>query len=447
MLGLAPPVASARTIPAEYAGLPPDLTAVHFPATGHNLAGGFLRFWWEQGQIALFGLPITEEMTEGGRVVQYFERARFEYHPERRGTPYEVQLGLLGREATRGRAEPAFRPVGPLAESADRAYFEATGHTVNYAFKAYWEANAGLRNFGYPISEELQENGHAVQYFERARFEHHPEFAGAPFEVQLGHLGRQALEARGLTGATAPARADAVAWWDGLPQEVAQRLRAARQQAALDAVPAPVEPYQAAVTVPQAAIYNAPTTIGVRVGFTYERHIVHVVGSVVGEPIDDSALWLQLAAGQGFIPAAHVEAFTPPAPPRTWPGRWIDVNLTTFYATGYDGDRPLYSAIITAGRDDRTPTGIFAIQRRIDPETMDSATVGFPKGHPEYYYLPNVRYTQYITGAGHALHGNYWVHPSRFGRFSSNGCVGLLNADAAWFWQFAQVGTPVHIHF
>jgi len=31
--------------------------------------------------------------------VQYFERARFEFHPEAAGTPYEVQLGLLGAQA------------------------------------------------------------------------------------------------------------------------------------------------------------------------------------------------------------------------------------------------------------------------------------------------------------------------------------------------------------
>ena len=30
--------------------------------------------------------------------VQYFERARFEYHPEHKGTPFEVQLGLLGNQ-------------------------------------------------------------------------------------------------------------------------------------------------------------------------------------------------------------------------------------------------------------------------------------------------------------------------------------------------------------
>jgi hypothetical protein len=33
--------------------------------------------------------------------VQHFQRARFEYHPEHAGTPYEVQLGLLGDEALR----------------------------------------------------------------------------------------------------------------------------------------------------------------------------------------------------------------------------------------------------------------------------------------------------------------------------------------------------------
>jgi hypothetical protein len=30
--------------------------------------------------------------------VQYFERARFEWHPDLSGTPYEVLLGRLGAE-------------------------------------------------------------------------------------------------------------------------------------------------------------------------------------------------------------------------------------------------------------------------------------------------------------------------------------------------------------
>jgi len=30
--------------------------------------------------------------------VQYFERNRFELHPEQAGTPFEAQLGLLGTQ-------------------------------------------------------------------------------------------------------------------------------------------------------------------------------------------------------------------------------------------------------------------------------------------------------------------------------------------------------------
>ncbi|HEU5424150.1 MAG TPA: murein L,D-transpeptidase, partial [Nitrolancea sp.] len=54
--------------------------------------------------LAVFGYPISEEFQEqnpaDGKMytVQYFERARFEYHPEFKGTPYEVELGLLGRQ-------------------------------------------------------------------------------------------------------------------------------------------------------------------------------------------------------------------------------------------------------------------------------------------------------------------------------------------------------------
>ena len=55
---------------------------------------------------------------------------------------------------------------------------------------------------GYPLSEELPEISpldgkvYTVQYFERARLEWHPTDAGSPDEVQLGLIGKQALEMR-----------------------------------------------------------------------------------------------------------------------------------------------------------------------------------------------------------------------------------------------------------
>ena len=34
--------------------------------------------------------------------MQYFERARLEYHPEHQGTEFVVLLGLMGREVLTG---------------------------------------------------------------------------------------------------------------------------------------------------------------------------------------------------------------------------------------------------------------------------------------------------------------------------------------------------------
>jgi Zn-dependent protease len=76
--------------------------AYFFPETGHNISSPFLEFWQIRGGLAIFGYPISEELTEASPLdgksyrVQYFERARFELHPEFAGTPYEVQLGSLG---------------------------------------------------------------------------------------------------------------------------------------------------------------------------------------------------------------------------------------------------------------------------------------------------------------------------------------------------------------
>ena len=65
---------------------------------------------------------------------------------------------------------------------------------MHYGFLAYWESQGGLDRFGYPISDEMFENGRTVQYFQRARFEWYPEFG----EVRLGSIGAELLRQRGL---------------------------------------------------------------------------------------------------------------------------------------------------------------------------------------------------------------------------------------------------------
>ncbi len=167
--------------------------SVYFSQTGHTLSDQFLGYWRQNGGLSIFGFPISEPFDQGGFKVQYFERARFELHPEFAGTAYEVELGLLGnRFAQDLSTTDAFQPRSSLPDwqdTPDRDYFAATGHYLAYGFKTYWDNNGGLAVFGYPISEETTESGRTVQYFERARFEYWPEHKGTPYEVQLGLLG------------------------------------------------------------------------------------------------------------------------------------------------------------------------------------------------------------------------------------------------------------------
>jgi hypothetical protein len=183
--------------------------SLYFPQTGHTLTGDIRRFWEQHGGLPQFGYPLTEVAREynqaDGKVyaVQYFERNRLEYHPELAGTPYEVELGLLGNQLIEGRHnERPFRPVSNPDQPGFN-YFTQTGHTLAHTFRDYWEAHGGLAIYGYPTSEEFQEvnpsdgQTYTVQYFERNRFEYHPEFKNTPYEVLLGLLGDQLLKQKG----------------------------------------------------------------------------------------------------------------------------------------------------------------------------------------------------------------------------------------------------------
>jgi hypothetical protein len=77
--------------------------SVYYRETGHNLGGKFLAYWQSHGALAQQGFPISDEFQERSSldgktyVVQYFERAVFEYHPENAGTAYEILLSQLGK--------------------------------------------------------------------------------------------------------------------------------------------------------------------------------------------------------------------------------------------------------------------------------------------------------------------------------------------------------------
>ena len=76
-------------------------TSVYFPETGHTLSKAFLAYWQTNGGLSQFGYPISEETSDNGLTVQWFERARFEYYGNM-PAPYGVQLSPVGYLALKG---------------------------------------------------------------------------------------------------------------------------------------------------------------------------------------------------------------------------------------------------------------------------------------------------------------------------------------------------------
>jgi hypothetical protein len=117
----APPAPAPSTVP----GFPPPVPAAPlpgvvrpFPQTGHSLNGAFLLHWFWNGGQARFGAPVSDPLTEQGadkqpHLVQYTEQARFEYHPEARGTAGEVQVSDARYEDRYGRPGAAVSPTPP----------------------------------------------------------------------------------------------------------------------------------------------------------------------------------------------------------------------------------------------------------------------------------------------------------------------------------------------
>ncbi len=170
----------------------PKAGCTYFPQTQHNLCAGFQAYWNQFGGLAIYGYPLTEEFQQNGVTVQYFERARFEWHPGAWPARYDVLLGLLGNELTVGRSGTAFQPAA-ASNSTDCTYFAATGHNLCGTFRTFWNEFGGLAVFGMPISEPFQENGVTVQYFERQRFELHPGAWPQHHDVLLGRVGAEVL--------------------------------------------------------------------------------------------------------------------------------------------------------------------------------------------------------------------------------------------------------------
>jgi hypothetical protein len=161
--------------------------------TGHWVTGDFLKtYLGVPNPSKIYGYPITEAFQDQtyNRVIQYFQRARFEYLPGE-SAGLRVHISDLGSLLYSSGTALTMPPNSP----ACRVFIE-TNKQVCYTFLDFFNSNGGAAQFGYPISNFEIYNGWIVQYFQRARFEWHPELPPGE-RVVLADLGREYFDTMG----------------------------------------------------------------------------------------------------------------------------------------------------------------------------------------------------------------------------------------------------------
>jgi hypothetical protein len=206
-----------------------------------SIAGRIRTFWEQNGGLPVFGLPITaqqDEQIEGKPLqVQWFERNRLELHPEN-PRPYDVLIGRLGADRLAQQGRDWFTFAKSEAQASCR-FFPETGHNICGDMLAAWRASGleldgrrskseaeNLALFGLPLSDAQTETiagkEYSMQWFERARFELHPENK-PPYHVLLGLLGNEVHGPAKPVSAPVPPPADGFdGVWNGKTSQGAE---------------------------------------------------------------------------------------------------------------------------------------------------------------------------------------------------------------------------------
>jgi lipoprotein-anchoring transpeptidase ErfK/SrfK len=121
------------------------------------------------------------------------------------------------------------------------------------------------------------------------------------------------------------------------------------------------------------------------------------------------------------------------------------VDAKTFTMKVYNNGALVKQFPVSLGREQYPtmdgPHNVIAVAPTV---VMDSATVGIPKGNPDYYY-ETVLWDVQLTSGGEYVHAAPWSVGSQGRANVSHGCVNASDADAQWFYQYSRVGDIVSV--
>ena len=97
------------------------------------------------------------------------------------------------------------------------------------------------------------------------------------------------------------------------------------------------------------------------------------------------------------------------------------------------------------GATTETRSGTKVIIRKEGHVTMDSTTIGIPKGKPGYY-KEETDWNLRVTWTGEYLHSAPWSVGAQGNANVSHGCVNMSPANAKWMFENSKVGDVVTFH-
>jgi hypothetical protein len=172
-------------------------SALYVPQAHHSVAPPFVATYRRLGPY-LLGSPVTEAYREAEVLTQDFAHLRLEW---RQG---HVVVGDLGTSVYPYEHLGEVSRVPARPNTPTQRYFAQTRQLLQGDFLQFWQTHGGLATFDAPISGiQHEDNGdgsgrvYAVQWFQKARLERHPETHHPRFAILLGLLGRESVYVRG----------------------------------------------------------------------------------------------------------------------------------------------------------------------------------------------------------------------------------------------------------
>jgi lipoprotein-anchoring transpeptidase ErfK/SrfK len=154
-------------------------------------------------------------------------------------------------------------------------------------------------------------------------------------------------------------------------------------------------------------------------------------------------------------PTLYASSLRRGAHPASAPSKAIVISLSHQWMYVFQNGVQVYTAAVMTGRPALpTPTGTYHVFAKLSPTTFYSP---WPPGSPYWYPPTHINYALKWRADGYYLHDTWWhtvygpgtntwhYDPVYGWQWGSHGCVAMPLKVAAWLYNWAPIGTTVHI--